>query len=153
MFINENQKFILLMRDTAYLPPPLCNKLCTRLRKCLFAVSTFYMLIVYSNNRNVYVYLFVLYVFTYCYWWNNQRNSDPRGEHKMDVFGLHEQHLVGALFLTIVAFILGLIGFGTPYWYYKSETGCTRYGGLWHTCTTIGLSTTCFDMVDSQEGK
>ena len=66
-------------------------------------------------------------------------------------FGL--QHLVGALFLTIVAFILGLIGFGTPYWYYKSETGCTRYGGLWHTCTTIGLSTTCFDMVDSQEGK
>jgi hypothetical protein len=71
----------------------------------------------------------------------NQRNSDPRDENKMGVFGLHEQHLVGALFLTIVAFILGLIGFGTPYWYYKSETGCTRYGGLWHTCTTIGLST------------
>lgn len=70
----------------------------------------------------------------------------------MDEFGLNGQH-VGALFITIVAFILGLIGFSVPYWYYNSKSGCYRYGGLWRTCTDIGSSTTCVGMVDNMEGK
>lgn len=40
-----------------------------------------------------------------------------------------------SLILTIVAFIIDIVGFATPYWYYREVAGIAIKAGLWKTCS------------------
>lgn len=39
-----------------------------------------------------------------------------------------------SLILTIVAFIIDIVGFATPYWYYRKVAGIATKAGLWKIC-------------------
>lgn len=54
-----------------------------------------------------------------------------------------------AFISTIVAFVVDLIGFAAPYWFYFELAGKTYNGGIWKACATIASTTTCIDYVDS----
>ncbi|KAK3582717.1 hypothetical protein CHS0354_039754 [Potamilus streckersoni] len=55
--------------------------------------------------------------------------------------------------LLVFCFILDLVGFVIPYWYYTESTllGITvkSYGGLWTVCSEVSLLLTCGDYVSS----
>ena len=53
-----------------------------------------------------------------------------------------------AFILTIVSFVVDVIGFAAPYWYYFKVNGVSSYGGLWKYCVSSSLTTSCADYVD-----
>ena len=52
--------------------------------------------------------------------------------------------LLAGYIITIVAFVIHLIGFATPYWYlFSNTTSYAVYFGLWKYCVSISSITTC----------
>lgn len=67
----------------------------------------------------------------------------------MAVCGITNKHLA-ALIFTILAFIVDLIGFAAPYWYYeKVGTNSKAYSGIWRFCSETASTTVCFNYLDS----
>ncbi|XP_052091358.1 uncharacterized protein LOC127728150 [Mytilus californianus] len=51
--------------------------------------------------------------------------------------------------LTIVAFVVDLIGFAAPYWYYVKISGTSYYGGIWLNCQSSS-ETNCNTYVNTE---
>ena len=53
-----------------------------------------------------------------------------------------------ALCLVVTAFILDIIGFAAPYWYYEEDGSKKLFEGIWKTCSEEFDITTCVNFVD-----
>ena len=54
-----------------------------------------------------------------------------------------------AFCFVIVGFILDVIGFSVPYWYYENNGGTKMYEGLWKKCSEVALVMTCQNWTDA----
>jgi hypothetical protein len=54
----------------------------------------------------------------------------------MAIFGEASRASIAGFILTVVSFLIQLIGFATPYWDYLSIGDSTWYGGLWVRCSS-----------------
>ena len=66
----------------------------------------------------------------------------------MGICGDAKAPLIAGLVLTIVAFVIHLIGFATPFWNY-SKTDVTLFGVTLKITAYFGLWTSCRDTVTS----
>jgi hypothetical protein len=64
----------------------------------------------------------------------------------MGVFGEASKLAIAGFFVTIVSFVLQLIGFATPFWSYADVNGVSYSSGLWELC----VSGTCSPFVCSK---
>ncbi|CAG2196187.1 unnamed protein product [Mytilus edulis] len=46
-----------------------------------------------------------------------------------------------SLILTVVALIIDIVGFASPYWFYKTYNGIASKAGLWKTCAPDCVNT------------
>ena len=61
----------------------------------------------------------------------------------MGIFGETPPVSIVGFILTILFFIIHLIGFASPVWNYKSNVGLTEYYGLWQRCVSGDKHTKC----------
>jgi hypothetical protein len=61
----------------------------------------------------------------------------------MSIFGETPPVSIVGFILTILFFIIYLIGFASPVWNYKSNLGLTEYYGLWQRCVSGDKHTNC----------
>ena len=54
----------------------------------------------------------------------------------MSIIGETPPVSIVGFILTILFFIIHLIGFASPVWNYKSNVGFTEYYGLWQLCVS-----------------
>ena len=61
----------------------------------------------------------------------------------MGIFGEAPPVSIAGFILTVVSFIIHLIGFASPFWSYISTPRFKSYFGLWQGCTIKDEQTTC----------
>ena len=61
----------------------------------------------------------------------------------MAIFGEASRVFIAGFILTVVSFLIQLIGFATPYWDYLSIGDSTSYGGLWVQCSSYKDKSKC----------
>lgn len=52
------------------------------------------------------------------------------------------------MFLVLTAFILYIIGYAAPYWYYEEDGSKIMYEGIWKNCSEEFDITTCVNFAD-----
>ena len=61
----------------------------------------------------------------------------------MGIFGEEPSVSIAGLIVTVISFIIHLIGFASPFWNYQSNVGLTEYNGLWQHCVSGENLTSC----------
>ena len=61
----------------------------------------------------------------------------------MAIFGEASSTAIAGFILTVVSFLIYLIGFATPYWTYISAGDAKVYQGLWLVCHSVPSLTQC----------
>jgi len=61
----------------------------------------------------------------------------------MGIFGEASVVSIAGFILTVVSFIIHLIGFASPFWSYISNPSVKSHFGLWEGCATEDEQTTC----------
>jgi hypothetical protein len=61
----------------------------------------------------------------------------------MGIFGEEPPVYVAGFILTVISFIIHLIGFASPFWTFISKPDFTLYYELWQYCFSADEQTTC----------
>jgi len=64
----------------------------------------------------------------------------------MGIFGEASVVSIAGFILTVVSFIIHLIGFASPFWSYASISGVKVSLGLWQVCVTKDEQTICLSL-------